>query len=440
MGILRVSGPHARSAVGEILATDPDTLEPRRATLSVVHRRDDPTPLDEAVVTLYPEPNSYTGETVVEISCHGSPVLLNTLLSDLIEVDRVRMARPGEFTRRAFENDKLDLAQADAVAGLIAARSEAALRSSARQLQGELSDTVGDLRETILFCRARIEATLDFSDEDSVGDLPRDDLLDRISSSRSRVDELLEEGREGQRLQQGCQVVLVGRPNVGKSSLLNRLLRTDRAIVTEQPGTTRDVVTDEVVLDGIPFRLHDTAGVRVEPDDIEARGISRSKQELERADLVLFLVDASRPVNDEDRTLADWIGDRKSLLVMNKIDLEPDIDPEALSDLLDREPDVRISARTGEGLDRLRDRIVEAVRSGEVAREDPLVTRTRHVEILNRCRDQLDRAQEGLERGREPELIAEDLREGADALAEITGEMTPDDVLDQIFSRFCIGK
>jgi len=277
IGVIRVSGPATLEAVQPIAAKDVEHLDPRKATLVKLHPKNEDNTLDRGILTYFPSPNSYTGEDVLEISCHGSPLLLRTLLQELLTHDVVRMAKPGEFTRRAFEHDKLDLAQADAVASLISARSEAALRSSARQLEGELSAQMNQLRENLLYCQSRIEAGLDFGDQESVGDIPFDEIEQRLLDTSETLDQLIQSGQRGKLIEQGCNTSIVGRPNVGKSSLMNTLLRNDRAIVTPQPGTTRDVISDQIVIDGIPFKLHDTAGIRPNPETIESEGIERSK-------------------------------------------------------------------------------------------------------------------------------------------------------------------
>lgn len=440
VGIIRISGPETLSVSEANLTEDPSEFQPRRATLTGFKKADEPTVLDRGIATYFPKPNSYTGEEVLELSCHGSPLLLRTLLEDILDRTAVRMAEPGEFTRRAFENGKLDLAQADAVASLISARSEAAMRSSARQLEGELSEVVQDLRESLIHCRSRIEAGLDFSDQDSVGDIPFEDIKNRLQDVAHRLEELIEEGRRGELLEQGCRTALVGRPNVGKSSLLNELLKSERAIVTSQPGTTRDVITDQIEINGIPFQLHDTAGIHEEPDEIEAEGVRRSKSVLEDSDLVLFLLDGSEALTEADRQIADLIRNTPFLTVVNKTDLEGVLTEEGIRNTLDLEPDCYVSAKTGEGLDRLKDEMTSRLLGDEVTLEDPLVTQTRHVQALKDSLESLRRALEGIDSNRDPTLVASDLREASEASARITGEITTDDLLDRIFSSFCIGK
>jgi tRNA modification GTPase len=439
IGVIRVSGPSSLEAVSR-LSSPVDNLEPRKASLRELSLPGEDEVIEQALLTYFPAPNSYTGEDVVEISCHGSPVLLRTLLDSLVRGDSARMAEPGEFTRRAFENDKLDLAQADAVASMISARSEAALRASARQLKGELSEAVTELRETLVYCQSRVEAGLDFGDEDSVGDIPYDEIKDRLNQVDSRLSDLIEEGERGTLMEEGCRVVIAGRPNVGKSSLLNKLLREDRAIVTEQPGTTRDVISDQIVIDGIPFELRDTAGIRPDPETIEAEGIRRSKEAVAEADLVVFMVDGIEPLNKADRRIHELVEGETSLLVLNKIDRPAAIDEETIEAEFGRGVDLSISAKTGEGLDTLRRAMTDAVLEGDVNVENPLVTRTRHLDVLRRTRESLERAMNGIERRMDPPLIAEDLREAADHAGEITGTITTDDLLDEIFSSFCIGK
>jgi tRNA modification GTPase len=440
IGVIRTSGQGALDAITNNVTLEPQTLTPREATLTKFKKTDDDSHLDEGLITYFPAPNSYTGEDVVELNCHGSPILLQTLLEDIIDQKNVRLAEPGEFTRRAFENDKMDLAQADAVASLISARSQAALRSSARQLEGELSDTMEDLRDTLVFCRSRIEAGLDFSDQDSVGDIPFDEIASRLETVETKIEEFIEEGQRGELLEQGCRTAIVGRPNVGKSSLMNQLLKTDRSIVTAQPGTTRDVISDQITVDGIPFRLFDTAGIHESPDEIEEEGVRRSKEILEDADLILFLVDASEPLKESDRSIYQMIEPYSTLVIENKMDLERSLDTERLNELIDGTPDGQISAKTGDGIDTLKDSLRQAVLGESVSIEDPLVTRTRHRQALQDALQHIERGQAGIEAKRDPTLIAQDLQEAGNELGRITGAITTDDLLDTIFSSFCIGK
>lgn len=440
IGVIRVSGEQTTAVVDPLSSSPIDELEPRRATLVELSPPGDDEVLEEALVTLFPEPRSYTGEDVLEISCHGSPLLLQTLLEEIIQQPEARMAKPGEFTRRAFENGKLDLAQADAVASMISARSEAALRSSARQLKGELSEVITELRESLVYCQSRVEAGLDFGDEDSVGDIPYDSIEEKLRDVSVRIDELIEEGQKGRLVEEGCLAAIVGRPNVGKSSLMNKLLREERAIVTDQPGTTRDVVSDRIVVEGVPFELRDTAGIRPDPETIEAEGIRRSKETLSEADLVIFMVDKSDTLSEADHEIMDHLDPATSLLVANKIDLEDELTSEELETELGIDVDAEISAKTGDGLDQLTDQMIRAVLGGDVTVGNPLVTRTRHLDTLRRTREAIDRALEGISVRRDPPLIAEDLRVAADRAGEITGSITTDDLLDEIFSNFCIGK
>ncbi len=440
IGVLRLSGEASLTGLSAICRKDPGEFEPRRATLTGLSTPGSREILDRGLVTYFPSPRSYTGEDVVEISCHGSPLLLRKLLEGLVEQPDLRMAKPGEFTRRAYENEKLDLAQADAVAALIGARSEAALRASARQLEGELSEVVRDLREQLLYCRSRIEAGLDFSDQESVGAIPFETIDQRLGAIQDRIDELIAEGEHGRLVQQGCYTAIVGRPNVGKSSLLNRLVDADRAIVTREPGTTRDVVSESVVIRGIPFRLHDTAGIRPDPDRIESEGIQRSKSVLERSDLVVFLTDRSHSLTEADQTIGEMLGDRPHLLVSNKIDLEKRVETDQYRRHLGQTPDCEVSARTGEGLEELKQKMVRQLQNGRVAVENPLVTQTRHLDALRDTREGIERARDSIKREVEAPLVAEDLREATRSAGRITGEITTEDMLDQIFSDFCIGK
>lgn len=440
IGVVRVSGPGERvTAVVDGVAGR--TLEPRVATYAVF-RDARGGPIDRGLAILFPAPASYTGETVAEFHGHGSPAAMRLLLARCVELG-ARLAEPGEFTKRAFLNGKLDLAQAESVADLIDAANATAARAAARSLAGEFSREVRAIVDAVTEMRMFTEAALDFPEEDL--DLVRaSDAVAKLARVRADLDVLVSRAATGARLASGLVVVLVGRPNVGKSSLMNRLAREDVAIVTAIPGTTRDTVEREIDAGGIPLTVVDTAGLRETGDAVERLGIERTWAAVERADLALVLVDARESgdgLHDEDRAiLARLPQGLPRIVVHNKCDLAaraPSVERPANGAI---RAHVFLSALSGSGVDLL-EREVLAVAGVEGAHEDAFIARERHVLALGKAGAHLRAAAAHLAGASPPlELYAEELREAQNALASITGEFTADDLLGVIFSRFCIGK
>jgi len=418
IGVIRVSGPAVARIAAAVFGRLP---EPRRATFGAFRDQHGDT-VDEGLALYFPAPHSYTGEPVLELHGHGGPVVMQALLAACLDAG-ARLAEPGEFTRRAFLEGKLDLAQAEAVADLIDAASREAARSALRSLSGEFSAAIGALQATLVELRALTEAMLDFPEED-VDSLHRDDAAGRLAEVRRALDEVLAKSRQGSLLRTGIHVVLAGRPNVGKSSLLNRLAGEERAIVTPIPGTTRDALREPIQIDGVPLIVVDTAGLRESRDELERLGMQRTQQELERADLVLAVFDASRGPDE----LHDLPAAAARIDVYNKVDLVPGFDAPGGA--------LAVSARTGEGLEALRRRMLEAAgwsSSGEPA----FLARERHLRALATARGHLAAASA---ESRRWEFFAEELRLAHAALGSITGEFSADDLLGEIFARFCIGK
>ncbi len=393
--------------------------------------------LDEVLLTLMRAPHTYTREDVVEIHCHSGYAVLKAILGEAL-AQGARLARPGEFTLRAFLSGRLDLSQAEAVLEVIQARTQTSLRVAAAHLAGGLGRRLGELRAALLGILAQVEAALDFPEE--AAELSPETLREELTTPHRELENLLGSYQQGRLLREGVGVVLAGRPNVGKSSLLNRLLDADRAIVTDIPGTTRDVIEETINLGGVPLRLIDTAGLREARDRVEELGVARSREQLNRADLVLYLVDGSEPLAPEDVQVLGELADRPILAVVNKIDLPQKLHLEEFCSHSPH-PVVEISALTGQGLDRLEQAVVDLVLGGGVRAEAEMVTQARHYELLVRARDSLDRGRELLAQAEPPwELLALEVKEALQALGEITGEEVGEAVLDQIFSQFCIGK
>ena len=418
IGVVRVSGPAAPRIAAAILKALP---QPRLATFSQFRNRDGET-IDEGLALYFPAPHSYTGEAVLELQGHGGPVVMQALLSACVDAG-ARVAEPGEFTRRAFLEGKLDLAQAEAVADLIDAASREAARSALRSLSGEFSAAIGALQARLVDLRAVTEAMLDFPEEE-VDALHREDAAARLAHAQSALGDVLAKSRRGSLLRGGIHVVLVGRPNVGKSSLLNRLAGEERAIVTPIPGTTRDALREPIVIEGVPVVVVDTAGLRESRDEIERLGMQRTRRELEHADLVIAVFEAHRRRD----ALPDLPASQARIDVYNKIDLAPGFAPP--------EDALAVSATTGAGLEALRQRILQAA-GWSTGAEPVFLARERHLRALERAAAHLTAAAGETSRW---EFFAEELRLAHAALGSITGEFTADDLLGEIFKRFCIGK
>lgn len=426
VGVVRVSGPRA-AEIGRALLNG---LPPaRRASLrQLSHPKaaaKGSSIVDEGIALWFPGPNSFTGEDVLEWQGHGGPVVLQ-LVMDAVRAQGARLARPGEFSERAFLNGRMDLAQAEAVADLIASASASAARGAMRALRGEFSDRVNALVSDLTALRVLVEATVDFPDED-IDVIESHDVVSRITELAADHRQLIANTRQGRLLAEGVSVVLVGAPNVGKSSLLNALLGTDRAIVTDIPGTTRDLIEADLVLDGMPVRLVDTAGLRSSEDPVEAAGIARTEQRRAQADLEIVVRSPDQQWTEAHAAPVAPL----SLTVINKSDLIPDTSS--------RQADaVYVSAVTGDGLDTLRRKIAEAV--GREPGDGQFTARQRHLDALDQSAAALQLALENIDAHAGIELVAEELRLAQDALGSITGQFSADDLLGEIFGSFCIGK
>lgn len=428
IGVVRVSGPNLVNWFIPLLGREPTA----RTACYCSFLGEDGSAIDQGIALYFPAPHSFTGEDVLELQGHGGPVVMQLLLRRCVGLG-ARLAAAGEFSKRAFLNDKIDLAQAEAVSDLIEASTTAAARSALRSLSGEFSLLVHALEENLIELRMLVEAGLDFPEED-VDFLAESAVLERLSDIRVALAALEQRSRQGSLLRKGLHVVLIGRPNVGKSSLLNRLAGEDLAIVTDLPGTTRDALRQSVEVRGVPLHVVDTAGLRDTEDPIERLGIQRTWNEIERCDLVLYLVDARQGlVLDEEPILARLPVNAPRLTVHNKADL---IDACGTIEVRADGGHVWISAKTGAGMDALEEELLRLAGVG-VSHEDGFLARERHLVALRAAGEHLRRA---ASLGAELELLAEELWLAHRGLGEITGEYTPDDLLGDIFSRFCIGK
>jgi tRNA modification GTPase len=432
IGIVRVSGPGvtaiARSLIGHLPL-------PRHAVLADFKESTGEI-IDSGIALYFPAPASFTGEDVLELQGHGGPFILHQVMQSILALG-ARPARPGEFSERAFLNDKIDLAQAEAIADLIDSGTDAAARAAQRSLQGVFSQRVDELQQQLTKLRVFVEAAIDFPDEE-VDFLAESDVLERLDSVISQLDNLLQEARQGRLLRDGIVLAIIGRPNAGKSSLLNALSGQDSAIVTDIPGTTRDVLREKIELDGIPVHLADTAGIRETSDRIEAEGVRRARMALASADIALLVEDASSVDSEYQALDSEVPAGITRIRVANKADL----DTSSYRDRIEREstgPDLWISAKTGQGIDALRKRIREAVGAADHA-EGSFSARQRHIDAIKRAGQHLVTGKTCMMETMAGELLAEELRLAQQALGEITGEFLPDDLLGEIFASFCIGK
>jgi tRNA modification GTPase len=423
VGVVRISGADVAPLAAALLGRLP---APRHATFSRFLDHEGGV-LDEGIALYFPAPHSFTGEHVLELQGHGGPVILNLLLQRCLELG-ARLAGPGEFSRRAFLNGKLDLAQAEAVADLIDAASSEAARSAVRSLTGAFSARIAELVEALTRLRMLIEATLDFPEEEI--DFLRDaDAFGRLDAIDASLRAVRAQAKQGVLLREGLTVVLIGQPNVGKSSLLNQLAGFEAAIVTEIAGTTRDTVREAIQIEGVPLHIIDTAGLRDTDDPVEKLGIERTWAAVEKADVALFLVDAAHGVGPGEAAILARLPEAARLTIHNKIDATAEA-PRALGD------EVWLSARTGAGVELLRQKLLESA-GWQAAGEGTFTARARHLDALDRAAGHLAAARES---AGQLELFAEELRLAQAALSEITGEFTADDLLGEIFSKFCIGK
>lgn len=438
IGIIRVSGSDALRVATNIFRKNRNGgLHSHRFSYGAIVEPASGARLDEALVVFMQAPHSYTREDVLEIQCHGGYLVVQKIL-ELVLSQGARLAEPGEFTRRAFLNGRIDLVQAEAVIDVIRSKTESALALAQHQREGLLSQRIAAVREGIVHALALIEAHVDFPEED-IAQAASVEISRMVDGSSAELAELLSGFGEGRVLRDGVAVLIAGKPNVGKSSLLNTLLKEKRAIVTAVPGTTRDIIEEVVNIGGLPVRLLDTAGIRETADLVEQEGVRLTMERIPRADLVIFLLDGSRPFDQEDRLIQEALSGSRVIVVINKGDLPSALE---LPGLPADWPAVTVSTRTGDGIEGLRQAIRSTFLHGRAvdSREYVALSHARHRDALVKAGAALDRFTANMARGAELELLAVDLRDALSAIGEVTGETTPDEILDLIFQRFCIGK
>ena len=432
IGIIRISGTQTLEILSRVFTKNLTQAQPN--TIHYGHIKNGEEIVDEVLVSVFRAPHSYTGEESAEISCHGSRYILNKVLALLI-ANGCRQAGPGEFTQRAYLNGKMDLSQAEAVADLIASTNQATHQIAISQLRGHFSSKLAQLREQLLKLTSLLELELDFSDHEDLEFADRSELMDITKTIDNHITRLAKSFETGQTLKQGIPVAIVGKTNVGKSTLLNRLLKDDRAIVSDIHGTTRDTIEDTIDINGITFRFIDTAGIRQTQDEVEQIGITRTYAAIDKARIVLWLID-TEPSTKEINDITQRTENKKLIVIKNKAD-KTDNNSYNLLNL----PFITISAKFGTGIEELEQAIYEAANIPALTENDIIVTNARHYDALVRAHDSIQRVIDGLQMQLSGDLLSEDLRQALDTLAEITGgQITPNEVLGNIFKNFCIGK
>lgn len=440
IGVIRLSGPGALALLRKLVASDAFDPEPNLLTLRSLIDPATSEPLDQALVCYFKAPHSFTGEDVVELHCHGSPILLRSIIDAALGLG-ARLADPGEFSLRAVANERLKLTEAEAIRDLIDAQTDVAVRQATRQMKGAISNTLQPVKDELLKIIVRLESSLEFV-EDDLPALETDRLRESLLTLRENLERLANTFSRGRLIREGIKVTFVGRPNVGKSSLFNSLLGHGRAIVTEVPGTTRDTITESIALDGVPVILTDTAGLRLSHDQIESIGIDKTRREAADSDLLIVVVDGAEPFTDEDREVMNDIASQPHIVAINKSDLPTFSATRASDEILaaDQLRVVSVSAKTNGGLEALRTAILDSFKNGDATAEGLLITNARHHDLLRGAVESVKASEELLKARVSEELILVGLHNALRFLGEITGETTSDEILGRIFSTFCIGK
>lgn len=441
IGIIRISGENSLDILKEVFepAANNDEITSRRMTYGKIIDKDADQIIDEVLAVYMKGPKTYTAEDVVEINCHGSMVSLRKTLA-LVLRKGARLAEPGEFTKRAFLNGRLDLSQAEAVIDVIKAKTDKSFDVALSQLEGTLSTKISDIRARLLDLLVDITVNIDYPDED-IEEITYDKLAKNISLIGEMIEKLLSTASTGRMIREGIRVAIVGKPNVGKSSLMNGLLRETRAIVTEVPGTTRDTIEEAISIRNIPVYLVDTAGIRETDDMVEKIGIEKSKEAFNNADFVIFILDGSTPLSQEDREIAEYIKTRKSLVLINKTDLTQAFSHADVKELIPDAKIIETSFIMGEGITEIEEFIEEMVYGGEISQgESLMVNNVRHIELLNKGKDSLRDALNMTEMKEALDFIEIDVKNAYEFLGEIIGETVSDDIINEVFARFCLGK
>ncbi|KRL38283.1 tRNA modification GTPase TrmE [Liquorilactobacillus uvarum DSM 19971] len=441
ISIVRLSGEEA-ILVAEKVFKGKNLSQVASHTINYGHIIDPKTKqeVDEVMVSVMRAPKTFTREDIIEINCHGGIVATNRILQLLLS-NGARLAEPGEFTKRAFLHGRIDLSQAEAVMDLIRAKTDRSMKVALNQLDGNLSHLIKNLRQDILDVLAQVEVNIDYPEYDAVEEMTTRLLKEKAIDVKGRIQQLLQTAKQGKVLREGLATAIVGRPNVGKSSLLNHLLHEDKAIVTDVAGTTRDVIEEYVNVHGVPLKLIDTAGIHDTSDKVEKIGVERSRKAIEQADLVMLVLDSSQKLTEQDRKLIDLTDDKKRIVLLNKVDLQQQIEIEKLTKRVGADELQTTSVLKNEGLDQLEEKIAKLFFGGiENSQTTIMVTNARHIALLNQAEDALDNVLQGIEANMPVDLVQIDMTTCWELLGEITGDSYQDELLNQLFSQFCLGK
>lgn len=442
IGIVRLSGPQAIE-IGDTLYKGKKKLsEVDTHTINYGHIIDPETneTVEEVMISVLRAPKTFTREDIIEINCHGGILTINRIL-ELTMTYGARMAEPGEYTKRAFLNGRIDLSQAEAVMDFIRSKTDRASKVAMNQIEGRLSDLIKKQRQSILEILAQVEVNIDYPEYDDVEDATTEFLLEQSKNIKEEINRLLETGTQGKIMREGLSTVIVGRPNVGKSSMLNNLIQDNKAIVTEVAGTTRDVLEEYVNVRGVPLRLVDTAGIRDTEDIVEKIGVERSRKALSEADLILFVLNNNEPLTEDDQTLYEVVKNEDVIVIINKTDLEPRLDIDEVKEMIGDMPLIQTSMLKQEGIDELEIQIRDLFFGGEVQNQDmTYVSNSRHISLLKQARHSIQHAIDAAESGVPMDMVQIDLTRTWEILGEIIGESASDELIDQLFSQFCLGK
>ena len=442
IGIVRLSGPEAVEIGDKLYKGKKKLKDVPSHTINYGHIIDPETDevVEEVMISVLRAPKTFTREDIIEINCHGGILTINRIL-ELTMTHGARMAEPGEYTKRAFLNGRIDLSQAEAVMDFIRSKTDRASKVAMNQIEGRLSDLIKRQRQSILEILAQVEVNIDYPEYDDVEDATTEFLLAQSKKIKNEIDQLLETGTQGKIMREGLSTVIVGKPNVGKSSMLNNLIQDNKAIVTEVAGTTRDVLEEYVNVRGVPLRLVDTAGIRDTEDIVEKIGVERSRKALSEADLILFVLNNNEPLTDEDRTLYEVIKNEDAIVIVNKTDLERRLDIEEVKTMIGDTPLIQTSMLKQEGIDELELQIRDLFFGGEVQNQDmTYVSNSRHISLLKQARQSIQDAIDAAESGIPMDMVQIDLTRTWEILGEIIGESASDELIDQLFSQFCLGK
>lgn len=442
IGIVRLSGPEAVEIGDKLYKGKKKLKDVPSHTINYGHIIDPETDevVEEVMISVLRAPKTFTREDIIEINCHGGILTINRIL-ELTMTHGARMAEPGEYTKRAFLNGRIDLSQAEAVMDFIRSKTDRASKVAMNQIEGRLSDLIKRQRQSILEILAQVEVNIDYPEYDDVEDATTEFLLAQSKKIKNEIDQLLETGTQGKIMREGLSTVIVGKPNVGKSSMLNNLIQDNKAIVTEVAGTTRDVLEEYVNVRGVPLRLVDTAGIRDTEDIVEKIGVERSRKALSEADLILFVLNNNEPLTEEDRTLYEVIKNEDAIVIVNKTDLERQLDIEEVKTMIGDTPLIQTSMLKQEGIDELELQIRDLFFGGEVQNQDmTYVSNSRHISLLKQARQTIQDAIDAAEAGIPMDMVQIDLTRTWEILGEIIGESASDELINQLFSQFCLGK